>query len=77
MVVKAKENVSMKIREGLGIPAFKESFEEKKPAKEIEKGLLGGQEKNQRLVSCFLQASQIVTIYLLCLHVCLYHIIIS
>lgn len=38
----------MEKREGLGTSAFKESFEEKKPAKEIEKGFLEGQEKNQR-----------------------------
>lgn len=37
----------MEKREGLGTPAFKKSSEEKKPATEIEKGFLKGQEKNQ------------------------------
>lgn len=38
----------MENREGLGTPAFKKSSEGKKPATEIEKGFLKGQEKNQR-----------------------------
>lgn len=52
-------------RKGLETPAFKESFEEEKPAKEIEKAFQEGQEK--RLVSYFLPvqwASLFMTMHL-------------